>query len=256
MYPFSKFVLALSMCGATLANAQTPVTLNELVAEALKNNPEIRGLSADIAAARGEVLTARTWQNPEVSGAPGIKHVRSEGSEFHGDLEATQTFEFPGKRALRRAVAEKNVETRELALTAFRSQLAIQMRRSFYALLAAEQVVTLKEQRVTLTKTFVEAAKKKVEGGFAPEFEATKAEVETVAAEKALREAQAQVAVARHALNALLGRKATEPLALKGALSAGVTLPGEQTLLAQAVERNPSLKVQMAEVEQIGRAHV
>src|SRR5262245_25738981 len=77
------------------------LTLDAAMGVALESNPEIRILSAHIAAARGEVLTAGTWNNPEVSMAPGFKN-RSDPSttEFHGDFGLEQTLEWPGKRAL------------------------------------------------------------------------------------------------------------------------------------------------------------
>ena len=159
----------------TNAAASTNVlSLEAAIRLALENNPDICVLAADIATARGEVTTAKTWQNPEVSVAPGFKTIRDPSTtEFHGDFGVEQTFEWPGKRALRRAVAEKNVNVRQLALAGFRSQLAIQVRRAYFTLLATRGVVDLREQKLTLVKSFVEAAQKKVEGGFAPEFEAT-----------------------------------------------------------------------------------
>jgi cobalt-zinc-cadmium efflux system outer membrane protein len=229
------------------------LTLDAATQLALANNPEIRVLTADIASARGEATTAKTWQNPEVSVAPGFKSVRDPSdTQFHGDFGLEQTFEWPGKRALRRAVAEKNVAVRQFALAGFRSQLAIQMRRAYFTLLTTREVVALREQRLTLGKSFVDAAKKKVEGGFAPEFEATKAEVEVVAAQKSLREAQAQHDAARVTLNALMGRKSTEPLTVTGTLGDGIALPSQATLLEQALARNPGVKVQEAEAERTG----
>ena len=229
------------------------LTLEAAIRLALENNPDIRVLSADIASARGEVTTARTWQNPEVSVAPGFKTIRDPSTtEFHGDFGLEQTFEWPGKRALRRAVAEKNVAVRQLALAGFRSQLAIQVRRAYFTVLATREVVGLREQRLTLAKSFVDAAKKKVEGGFAPEFEATKAEVEVVAAQRVLRQAQAQHDAASVTLNALMGRKPTEPLIVTGTLGDGVVLPNQSRLLEQALAQNPSVKVQEAEAERTG----
>ncbi|MBI3415869.1 MAG: TolC family protein [Verrucomicrobia bacterium] len=199
------------------------------------------------------MTTAKTWQNPEISVAPGFKTIRDPSvTEFHGDFGLEQTFEWPGKRALRRAVAEKNVAVRQLALAGFRSQLAIQVRRAYFTLLATREVVALREQRLTLAKSFVDAAKKKVEGGFAPEFEATKAEVEVVAAQRVLRETQARHDAARVTLNALMGRKPTEPLTVTGALNDGVALPNQFKLLEQALVQNPSIKVQEAEAERTG----
>lgn len=257
--------VALGSANALLAKGQdtnaapgtNALTLDAAIRLALENNPEIRVLAADIASARGEVITARTWDNPEISGAyrPGRLSGAGEPTRVewvHGALGLQQTILFPGKRTLQRAVADKNVEGRELALAGFRSQLSIQVRRAYYSLLAAQQVLPLREQRLTLAKTFVEAARKKVEAGVAPDFEATKAEVEVVNAQTALRLSQAQVVTARAALNTLLGRKPDGPLLLIGTLNADIRLPDEQNLLGQTLSRNPSFKIQAAEVERTG----
>lgn len=236
--------------------ATSVLTLDVLVAEAIRDNPELHSLEADVAAARGEVVTARTWENPQISITPGVYRADNGGGAYstdaHVGFELNQTILFPGKRALLRAVAEKNVESRGLALAGFRTQLAIQVRRAFYELLAARELIKLQEQRLTLAQSFTKAAKKKVEGGFAPEFEQIKAEVELAAAQKALRATQAQAAVAHTALNSLAGRKPDAQLALAGALDETISIPDEAMLLNQALERNPSLKIQQAEVERTG----
>jgi cobalt-zinc-cadmium efflux system outer membrane protein len=229
------------------------LTLDVAIQVALTDNPEIRVLVADIASARGEATTTKTWQNPELSVAPGYKQFRdSSDKQFHGDFGLEQTFEWPGKRALRRAVAEKNISVRQLALEGFRSQLAIQVRRAYFTLLATREVVELREQRRRLAKSFVAAAQKKFEGGYAPEFEATKAEVEVVSAQKALREAEAQQDVARVTLNALMGRNPTEPLTVAGRLDASLQVPDQSRLLELALLRNPAVKVQEAEAARTG----
>lgn len=239
-----------------LAGTNTPanvLTLSAAVDLALTNNPSLRVLRAEIAAARGEVTTAKTWANPEVSASPGFKSARNPSDTmFHGDFGVEQTFEWPGKRALRRAVAETAVSARQRALDGFRSQLAVQVRRAYWTLLAAREGVALREQRLTLARSFVAAAKKRAEGGFAPGFEVTKAEVEAVAAQKSLREAQARQDAARVTLNALLGRPPDEPLAVTGPLPRAVMQPDPVGLLAKALGSNPAIQIQAAEVERSG----
>jgi len=228
--------------------------LDQAIRLAARDNPQIQVLSADIASARGEVTTASTLQNPEVTASPGFRRTSDSSStttELHGDFGLEQTIEWPGKRAMRRAVAEKNVAMRQLALTGFRSQVAIQVRRVFFTLLAARDGVALREERLALAKSFVAAAKKRVEGGFAPDFEATKAEVEVVTAQKSLREAQAQQAAASVALNSLMGRKPTAPLVIAGTLSSGITAP-KQAMWVASLESNPSIRIQEAEVQRTG----
>lgn len=251
----SALALWLVIAGQRAATAQDagPLSLDQLVAEALTNNPEIRTLAAGIDAARGEVTTAATWPNPELSIVPKVAHVKGTGgpgtTEYDGEYGLSQTIEFPGKRALRRALAEKTVEAREVALEGFRKQLAIRVTNLFYRLLASGELVSLKEKRLALGRTFVAAARKKVDAGFAPEFEATKAEVEVVAAEKALRDARAERLAARAALNTLAGRPPGEALTVNGVLEVGASPPDPTALLAEALARNPSLGVQTAELE-------
>ena len=191
---------------AQAANSVLPLALETAIRKALTNNPEIRVLTADIRMAKGEAITAKTWQNPEISVAPGYKQFRdSSEKQFHGDFGLNQTIEWPGKRALRKAAAEKNIAVRQLALEGYRTQLAIQVRKTYFSLLAAQATLTLQAQRLALAREFVAAAQKKVEGGYAPEFEATKAEVEVVTAQKAWREAEAQADTTRVTLNSLMG---------------------------------------------------
>ena len=237
----------------TAAPGTNGFTLEAAISLAIANNPEISVLAAEIAGARGEATTARTWQNPEISVAPGFKSVRDPSDTlFHGDFGLEQTFEWPGKRALRKAVAEKNVVVRQLALDGFRAQLAIQVRRACSTLLASREVVALREQQLALAKSFVDAARQRAEAGFAPEFEVTKAEVEVVTAQKSAREARAQQDTASVALNALMGRQPTAPLAVTGPLVSDAALPSPTALLEIALAQNPAVKVQEAEAERTG----
>jgi cobalt-zinc-cadmium efflux system outer membrane protein len=256
MFHLACFALAVMACATTLGAEPSPLTISAAIAEAQEKNPEIRALSAAIRSAHGELTTAGTWSNPDLGVASGVRSTRSGSgpsmSEFHGAYDLKQIIEFPGKRRLRRAVAEKNVEVQELARMGFRNQLTIQVRRAYYTLLVSKEVLALKEQRVTLARTFAESARKRVAGGFAPEFEATKAEVEMIAAQKALREAQAQGVAARATLNALLGREPHAELPVAGTLDIDVTLPDETNLLQRVSARNPSLQAQVAEVERAG----
>lgn len=238
---------------AQAANSVPPLALATAIRTALTNNPEIRVLATDIRLAKGESITTKTWQNPEISVAPGYKQFRnSSDKQFHGDFGLSQTIEWPGKRALRKAAAEKNVTVRQLALEGYRTQLAIQVRKAYFSLLAAQAATGLQLQRLRLAQEFVAAAQKKVEGGYAPEFEATKAEVEVVTAQKAWREAQAQADAAHITLNSLMGNPPDASLNLGGALKTESAMPETFALLDLAMQQNPAIKVQEAEAERAG----
>ena len=232
------------------------LTLSAAIAEALAHNPEMRSLEAGVAGAKGGVTTARTFANPELSIAPGIKHVSEGGvskSEFHGNFELSQLFEFPGKRALKIAIAEKNVALQQLALEGFGFELSAKVRRAFYEMLAAQKIVGLRNEQVGSAKTFVESATKRAESGYASDFETMKSQADLIAAQRELLESQGKVAGARATINALLGRSPSGSLAVAGSLenlAPQAVSTGDFVSLAMA--RNPSLRTLGMQAESAG----
>ncbi|MEA3210277.1 MAG: outer membrane protein heavy metal efflux system [Chthoniobacter sp.] len=247
-FPFI-LLLAVALASARAAEpAGKPGTsLGEAIAAALRNNPELRVFEAQIAGAKGGVTTARTWENPELSVAPGFKVVREGGRHetlFHGDFEVSQTFKFPGKRALEIAIAQRNVELQQLALEGFRFQLSARVRKAFYQMLAAQQVIGLRTEQVESATVFVASARKRAESGYASDFETLKSQADLIAATKALQQARGEVITARVTLNALMARPPSAPLEISGALE-NLAPPGTaRDYVALALARNPSLRAQ------------
>lgn len=232
------------------------LTLSAAIAEALAHNPEMLSLEAGVAGAKGGVTTARTFANPELSIAPGIKHTSDSGaskSEFHGNFELSQLFQFPGKRALKIAIAEKSVAVQQLALEGFRFVLSAKVRRAFYDMLAAQKIVGLRNEQVGSAKTFVQSATKRAESGYASDFETVKSQAELITAERALLESKAKVVNARVTLNTLLGRSPAALLAVAGSLDTVAIRPSSrEEFVALAMARNPSLRTLGVQAETAG----
>jgi cobalt-zinc-cadmium efflux system outer membrane protein len=231
------------------------LNLSNAIAEALANNPELHVFEASIAASAGKVTTARTFANPELTFAPGVKRTREEGitnTEFHGEIELSQLFKFPGKRALEIAIAQRDVKLRELALQGFRFQLSAKVRKAFYEMLAAQQVIALRKEQVESAKVFVESARKRAEGGYASEFESLKSQAELIAAHRSVRQAQSDMLVARVSLNMLMGRSPSTPLAISGSPE-NIAPPGSAgDYVALAMARNPAIRTQVKQVDIAG----
>jgi len=235
--------------------AADALTATGAVAEALRKNPQLRSLEAEVSGAQGAVATARTFQNPELTIEPGVVHtVDAEGSRdgFHGSFALSQLFEFPGKRALNIALAQRDMALREIALEGFRFQLAAEVRRAFYDLLAARKIAGLRGEQVESAKVFLKQSRERAERGYASDFETVKGEADLVAAQKATREAEAKAVGGRVALNALLGREPSAPLDVSGSLE-NLAPRGEATgFRALALARNPSLRTRYLEAERAG----
>jgi len=230
-------------------------TLGQLTTEAQRNNRELRVLEANIASAKGGVATAKTFANPELNAAPGFRRtVIDNGSikEFHGEFGLNQLFKFPGKRALEIAIARHGVQASELALEAFRFQIAAKVRRTFCEMLAAQKTIGVRKEQIESAKVFAESARKRAEGGFAGDFEIIKSQAELISANKALSEAESRVVTARVTLNTLLGRSPSAPIEISGTLEKIAPRGTEGDFLALALARNPAIRAQELQAERAG----
>ena len=253
IYP--KFIFAISSVAVLGCRAACAETLEQLTAEALRNNPELRAFEQSVAAAKGGVRSARTLQNPELTVDPGVRRIQEGGKNadvFHGEFALSQLFKFPGKRALEIAIAQRNVDLAKIALEGFRFQLAAKVRRAFYDELAAARIAETRQQQIESAKTFVESAKKRAEAGYASDFETIKSQADLISANKALRQAQVQITTARVTLNILTGRSASSPLEIAGALDNVQPRGSGGDFVALAMARNPSIRTQTRQAELAG----
>jgi len=232
-------------------------SLDGLVAEALAGNPEIKAFSAEIVATKGERRTAGEWQNPEASTETGAKIVR----DYHGDtlgdgimwtLGATQTFEYPGRVTLRKAIANHQIALAELGLEGFRTALAARVRAAaFRAALGKAKAGAADE----IAKRFDELAtvlSQRPAAGVAQQADVRIIEASAIALKRRPLEAHRETQSAIYELNQLRGARVDSPLALPNIDLTLRPLPSVATLLATARERNYDVRTRVLELEQQG----
>ncbi len=230
-------------------------TLEQVTAEALRNNPELQLLGESVAGAKGTVRTARTLSNPELTVDPGFRRTREANGkkdEFHVELSLSQLFQFPGKRALEVAIANKNVELSEIALEGFRFQLSSKIARAFYGGMASQKIIESRRQQVESAAALVESARTRANAGYASDFETIKSQADLIAAKKALQQAETEVTNARVTLNTLMGRDPSASLVISGNLDTILRAHREANYLALAMTRNPALRTQFRQAEIAG----
>lgn len=240
---------------SSIDNTKTRFTLPEAISVARANNPEMLALEAAVASATGGVTTAKTWGNPELTVEPGVRRALEDTSfvtAFNGVISLSQPFKFPGKRTLEVAIAQSDVKLRELAIEAFRFQMAAKVRRAFYQMLAAQKIIAARTEQVASANVFVESAKKRAESGYAGDFESLKSQADLIIAQSALREAEGRVATARIVLNTLMARSPSSPLTLSGSLENLNPKGGSHEFIGLALARNPALQALELEAEKSG----
>jgi outer membrane protein, heavy metal efflux system len=234
-----------------VASAQA-LTFEEAHRRAQQENPTFQVLTAEISAAEGAQLDAGARANPELTVNPGFKRSFGEGgsgTQFQGELGISQTFEFPGKRALRLHLASGEVKLRQIAVEGFRQQLRTTVRKAFCQALLAKQVATLRAEQLESAETFLKAARKRIENGYASDFELVKAQVDRIAAKREQGQASGELRAAKLQLAALMGAPTDTMFEVEGLLDSTVvgTAPADPTAFAMA--NHPGIRAQSLQVE-------
>jgi outer membrane protein, heavy metal efflux system len=196
----------LLVCAGALA--ETPQTL---VKQALQRNPELSFFVAEIAAAKGAVRTARTVRNPELSTELGYKNSRENSGGASGDgailaLSLSQTFEYPGRIALRKAITNHDLVLAELHLQQFRLTLAARVRSLAYASTSAHERTKAVEEVASRTQVLNDVLKQRPLAGVAPQLEAQIISANLLTFQRQARESTLGEKTIAAELNQLCGR--------------------------------------------------
>lgn len=233
------------------------IGLPALVEQITRDNPEIHFYEAEIAAAKAGRHQAGRLSDPSVSLNLGRKTVRDSAGALAGEglawsVSVSQTFEWPGRLALRKAIANHDVELAELGLRRFESALAARARVLGYGLYAANtkamSIREVTERFAALKETFLA----RDPAGITPLLETRVIEASELVLQRRASEAELAVQSALIELNLLRGVAAEQYLRV-AALAPHLNAPPDKTtLVAAARENNFEYRIRRLELEQQG----
>ena len=255
---FTHTILSiLLLAAASFAAEEKPpasVTLDALVAQALTDNPELRFYEAEISATRGERRTAGAWVNPEVSSEIGRKRVRgdaaAEGTAWA--VSAAQSFEWPGRVSLRKAIADRQIELAQAGLEQFKAALAAQVRQKGFALFGAQRRESAAEEVAGRGEELVGTLVQREPAGVTPLLETRAIEALVIKLRREAIEASKEAQSALYELNALRGRPIAERLVISDVTLNFADLPPAEELLRRAGRGNFELRQREIEFNQQG----
>ena len=233
------------------------ISLEGLVAEAQARNPEVNVYSAEISAAKGERHTSGEWQNPEAQTELGTKIVRDYHGNTLGDgvtwtVGATQTFEYPGRVTLRKAIAGRQIALAEMGLEGFRTALGARVRAlAFRAALGKAKAGAADE----IAKRFDDLAAvltQRPAAGAAQQADVRIIQASIIPLKRRPIEAQREVQSAIYELNQLRGARIDSPLEPPHVDLKLKPLPLVARLIFTARERNYDIRTRVLEFEQQG----
>ncbi len=228
-----------------------------LVKEILSMNPELAFYQAEIAAAKAGRRSAGVLNDPELSFDLGRKRSVDRAGVLEGEgtawaVTVTQTFEWPGRLALRKAIANRSVELAELGLARFQNALTARARTLTFSLHAANAkaaaVREVAERFAALKETFLA----RDPAGVTPLLETRVIEASELALQRRATEAELALQAALLELNQLRGAPVDSPLRVATPVLKLNDAPARETLVAAARENNFEFKLRRVELEQQG----
>jgi cobalt-zinc-cadmium efflux system outer membrane protein len=255
----SRYIVAMLIGGLSPLCGQTEgargMSIDALVQQILTTNPELKFYEAEIAAAKGELRTAATLPNPELSATLGGKRVRSAGVVSDGtawSVSVRQTFEWSGRIGLRKAIANQQVKLAELGLAQFRAALAARARTLGYQLFAAQEKAAAAREVADRFAALREVLVQRDPAGLTPVLETRIIEATALTVQRHATDDEVSAQTALLELNQLRGQPWEQTLKVEATQFSFGTAPDLGALIAAAQTNNFDLLMRKAELEQQG----
>jgi cobalt-zinc-cadmium efflux system outer membrane protein len=257
MKPFCPLLLSVLLLPNLNAAVPASLTLDALVTGVLERNPELAFYRAEIAAAKGEQRAAKALANPELSVSGGLKRAKDIAGNVLGEggawtVALQQPFEWPGRLALRKAIADRQLALAELGLENFRASLAARARTLAFAVFAAQQQADAANEVAVRLQALAEVVVQRDPAGVTPRLEQRIIEATAIAAQKRAADAHVAVRNVLIELNQLRGQPLASPLRIADTPLKFAPPPDPELLLAAARTNNFELRQRVAELEQQG----
>lgn len=228
-----------------------PVTLAELLREALEKNPELAALRAQVDVVRqrpgqerfldAPMAEAQIWQWPFNSINPADTNMYM--------FMVTQDLPGRGKRQLRAAVADKDVALAESDIAIRARDVVNQIKQAYASLFIARKAIQVHLDSVELLRQIADVSQAKYTTGRISQQDVLKPVVELsrLHTDIIMFDEQAKLATAR--LNILLNRMPETPLGPLIEPQEQRMLPATADLQRIALERQPELQRSRVEIE-------
>jgi outer membrane protein TolC len=236
-----KLSILLLTLGVTRISAESqPLYLEDVIAEAMQNNPEIRALRSLQAAEHARTSLLRQMPDPQF------------GVEFDGNgrvYSITQQIPFPGKLYAGKSVARTKAEEYVYLIAEKEQDIATQVKRTFALLYRNHMNVKVLERSVTYLQQIYLVSSRRYAVGAAAQSHVLRTQVELARAEEQLRVQIDEVSIAEARLNTLLDRPVNTRLGVPVSIDIEVTELEYDSLVELARRSRPYLQAVRQEVK-------
>jgi outer membrane protein TolC len=212
-----KYILIFFIIAPLKLFAQTSsdtLNLNELVREALMNNPDMQAAEFARDAAEARVPQLSSLDDPELvymrEEMPGFKWKEA----MYSRIELMQTFRFPSKLSAQTEIAEINAEHAHHEHMEIANEVLSKIRSMYAELWYAQQAMKVNRENARLLQQFTKIAQTRYGVGTTPQQDVLKSYVEMAKLDNELVQLRQMELTAKAMLQSLLNRQRGDSLGI------------------------------------------
>jgi outer membrane protein TolC len=253
------FVLLVVTPEAPAQDEATALSLPDLVREGLDHNPEVQMAARTLEAKRARVPQAAALPDPMVmygvvnEGRPVPFQTVGEADFSEAYVGLSQDLPFPGKRRLRKAAAQEEVEAAQSAYEGVRRRVSADLADAYYDLYATHAALDVVEESARLLEQLIKVAHTRLSVGQTSQQDVLDAEVEMSRVEERRTELKARRTILEGRLRSLLDRRPANPFGRPPAITPTSLPRSLDELLTRAEEQSPALREKARLVSQAER---
>ena len=233
------------------SQAPPPLDLSRILQDLETGNPDLEAARLYAQALEKRPAQVSAYPDPamRVLIQPWAIHTARGVQRSQWQLE--QQFPVPGKRILRRRIAELHARDATLAVRTLALALMHEAKKSYYELYRIQETDRLIGSFQVLLRSFEEAAAARYEVGSGTQAAILKAQLERQRLDLKREQLAAERQVARQSLARLLGH--TDASAFRGVVTASlsVALPDSAQLLAYALQHEPGARTIAQHIQRV-----
>jgi TolC family type I secretion outer membrane protein len=259
---WTALIASAILCSAVIAHdhvlAAERLSLKDCIDTALKSQPTIRAAQENVRAGQGRETQAASPYFPQITASTGYSESHaplggafgaSTTKSYTTSLSMNQTLYDFGKTGNAYDAARFSTQSTERDAERVSQEVVLNVKQSYYALLAAKKLVEVAQKTVEQTESHLKQAEAFFRSGSKPRYDVTRAEVEVNNANLGLINAKNGVRIRTIALNNAMGLDPGRSTEIVQALPAVPALPTLEQAQIDALKNRPDMKRMEADID-------
>ena len=244
----SLFIAASAFAQESLPDVKVGkiLKLDELITEALQNNPQLRAARHQTSAAQTRVDQVTSWDAPQF----GVEFFQTPIQSFPNpvkngmetDYFLQQMFPFPGKLSNMGKAAEYNASMLDQGYKGLERRIIRNLKSAYYEIYLVQRKIEINAENQDLMHRFVDITSKQYEVGMGKQPDILRAQTELSTLITNGLNLQKEKRVAESMINTILSRPANAPLGYVPEIEANIPKWTFEQLRPLAVENRPEVR--------------